>query len=75
MRLVMTKSELGLYKRSKEETPMKIYWSQDQGSYCTLASKKGKLLCKSKIKDSIIKVKISKVKKTKVLHNNEDISL
>jgi hypothetical protein len=37
-----------------------------------LASIKDKLLCKSKIKDSTTKVKLSKVKKTKVLHNNED---
>ena len=54
---------------------MNTYWSEDQGSYSTLTSKEDKLLCKSKIKDSTTKIKLSKVKKTKVLHNNEDTSL
>ena len=31
MKLVMTQSELGLFKKEKEESPMKIFWSIDQG--------------------------------------------
>ena len=67
MKLVMTESDLGLYKREKEEAPTKVYWSQDQGRYESISSsKKNKLLCQTeeieedKIKTT--KVKISKEK-------------
>jgi hypothetical protein len=31
MKLLMTGLDLGLYNREKEEKPLEIYWSQDQG--------------------------------------------
>ena len=44
MKLLMTGLDLGLYKREKEEKPLEIYWSQDQGGYDTVSPKKKKVI-------------------------------
>ena len=44
MKLLMTGSDLGLYKREKEKKPLEIYWSQDQRRYEIVSPKKSLLL-------------------------------
>ena len=67
MKLLMTGLDLGLYKREKEEKPLEIYWSQDQGGYDTVSPKKKKSL--------LLVPTEKKINQVFKRYNDEDISI